>query len=197
MDGDLILPAENHPEDNERPLDEYRNYLRLLAKMQVSPRLAAKYDPSDFVQQTILEAHNCRHQYRGSSEAERLAWLRAILANVLAAAGRRFATDARDVNRERSLAAQLDLSSCRLEELLTADLTSASEVVVRSENMVQLAEAMSALPEDQRIAIELHHLKGLSLAEVAEQMDRTKPAVAGLLFRGLEKLRQSLERLGN
>jgi RNA polymerase sigma-70 factor (ECF subfamily) len=38
--------------------------------------------------------------------------------------------------------------------------------------------------------VELHHLKGLPVAEVAAQVGRTRPAVVGLLFRGLKKLRE-------
>ena len=54
-----------------------------------APRLRAKLDASDIVQQTILHAHERRAQFRGQTEAEWLGWLRAILANVLAAALRK------------------------------------------------------------------------------------------------------------
>jgi RNA polymerase sigma-70 factor (ECF subfamily) len=177
---------------NERPLEGYRDYLRLLARVQLSPRLQAKVDASDIVQQALLEAHRCHGQFRGQSEAERLAWLRAILANVLAAAARRFSASARDLGRERSLEAEVDLSSSRLECLLAADQTSPSEQAVRGEDLLRLAHAMACLPPDQRRVVELHHLKGMPLAEVAALMGRSRPAVAGLLFRGLNKLRELL-----
>jgi RNA polymerase sigma-70 factor, ECF subfamily len=176
----------------ERPLEGYRDYLHLLARVQLSPRLQAKVDASDIVQQTLLEAHKCQGQFRGQSEAERLAWVRTILVNVLAAAARRFATGNRDLGRERSLEAEVDKSSARLEDLLAADQTSPSERTVRSEDLLRLAQAMACLPRDQRKVVEMHHLKGLSLAEVAKLIDRSRPAVAGLLFRGLNKLRELL-----
>jgi RNA polymerase sigma-70 factor (ECF subfamily) len=53
-------------------------------------------------------------------------------------------------------------------------------------------EALQKLPPDQRRAIELHHLQDQSLAEAAQQMQRSRDAVIGLLFRGLRKLRQLL-----
>ena len=58
--------------------------------------------------------------------------------------------------------------------------------------LVRLADAMEALPEDQRRTIELKHLQGLPLVEVARQMNRSVPAVAGLLFRGMRALRTDL-----
>jgi RNA polymerase sigma-70 factor (ECF subfamily) len=176
----------------DRPLEDYRDYLRLLARLHISQRLRPKLDASDIVQQAILDAHKGRTQFRGQTEAEWLAWLRTILANALAAAARRFDTQAREVRRERSLEAELDLSSSRLECLLAADQTSPSEQAVRCEELLRLARAMARLPEDQRLVVELHHLKGLQVAEVAQQMGRTRPAVVGLLYRGLKQLRELL-----
>jgi RNA polymerase sigma-70 factor (ECF subfamily) len=182
---------------DERPLEGYRDYLRLLARAQLGPRLQAKMDASDVVQQTILQAHEGRAQFRGTTEAERLAWLRAILANVLAAAARRYETLARDVDRERSLEADLELSSSRLECLLAADQTSPSQGAVRCEELLRLAAALAQLPDDQRRVVELHHLQCLPVAEVATQIGRSRPAVVGLLFRGLKRLRQLLQEGGN
>jgi RNA polymerase sigma-70 factor (ECF subfamily) len=183
----------NRQADHDQPsLEAYRDYLRLLARLQLGSRLRAKLDASDVAQQTILQAHEKRAQFRGTTEAERLAWLRAILANVLAAAARRFDAKARDLGRERSLETELELSSSRLESLLAVDQTSPSERAVRGEELLRLAGALARLPDDQRRVVELHHLKGLTVLEVAQAMGRTRPAVVGLLFRGLKKLRELL-----
>jgi RNA polymerase sigma-70 factor (ECF subfamily) len=179
-------------ERQARPLEAYRDYLRLLARIQLVPRLQAKMDASDIVQQAILQAHEGRTQFRGTTEAEKLAWLRAILANVLAAAARRFDTAAREVGREQSLEAGLERSSSRLECLLAADQSSPSQRAVRSEELLRLATALTQLPEDQRSVVELHHLRSLPITEVAQQLGRTRPAVVGLLYRGVKKLRELL-----
>ena len=44
-----------------------------------------------------------------------------------------------------------------------------------------MAETLATLPEGQRRAIELHHLEGWPLAEIAIELETTKAAVAGLL----------------
>ncbi len=40
--------------------------------------------------------------------------------------------------------------------------------------------------------MELHYLNGLAVADVAEQIGRTRPAAVGLIFRGLKRLREIL-----
>ena len=181
--------GERHPDALER----CRHYLGLLARLQLQPRLQAKLDPSDIVQQTLLDAHANFEQFRGHSDAELIGWLRRILANNLAAAARRYGTQVRDVGREVSLEADLEKSSARIEAWLAANQSSPSEQVQRRELSFRLAESLARLPADQRRAVELHHLKGLSVNEVAEMMERSRPAVVGLLIRGLRGLRQSLE----
>ena len=76
---------------------------------------------------------------------------------------------------------------------MASDQSSPSQHAMRNEQLLPLAEALMRLPADQREAIELHHLKGCPLAEVAQQMGRSKGAVAALLFRGLKKLREFLQ----
>jgi RNA polymerase sigma-70 factor (ECF subfamily) len=176
-----------------RPLEAYRDYLRLLARLQLGPQLRGKLDPSDLVQETLLKAHQRSEQFRGQTEAEKAAWLRRILASTLADAARQFSAEARDLTRERSLEESLAESSVRLEAWLASERSAPSEQAERQEQLLLLAEALEQLPEDQRAAIELKHLHGCTLEETAQQMGRTRASVVGLLFRGLKKLRELLD----
>ena len=175
------------------PLNEYRDYLLLLARAQLNPRLRGRLDPSDIVQQTLLEAHRDASQFRGQTAAELAAWLRMMLARNLANAARDHTRDRRDVARERSLSAALDESSARLEAFLAAEQSSPSQRANRDEELRRLATALATLADGQREAVELRHLHGWPLAEIAAHLGRTPAAVAGLLHRGLAELRTLLE----
>ena len=87
----------------------------------------------------------------------------------------------------------LEDSSARLESWLVAGHSSPEEQASRQEQMLRLAGALARLSEDQRQAVELRHLRGCSVAEVAGQMDRSKEAVAKLLLRGVARLRELLD----
>jgi RNA polymerase sigma-70 factor (ECF subfamily) len=182
--------------DTETPgawLARYRDYLRLLARLHIDSRLLGKVDPSDVVQETLLKAQSNLLQFRGTTEAERAAWLRAILATTLAELVRRFTRQQRDVLLERSLHASLDESSSRLEAWLVDEQSSPSDLLVRQEMLLRLAAALESLPEDQRTILELRYLHGQPVAAIEQATGRSTASVAGLLRRGLDRLRALLE----
>jgi len=180
-------------EDLGRSLEGFRNYLHLLARLQLNPHVQGKLDASDVVQQTLAKAWQSLGEFRGTSEAEMAAWLRQILTRHLANAVRDFGRQKRDVARERSLEAALNGSSARLEAYLAAEQSSPSQRAARNEQVVRLAEALAALPEAQCEALSLHHLHGWTLEEVARQLGRSEAAAAGLIKRGLRTLRLQLQ----
>jgi RNA polymerase sigma-70 factor (ECF subfamily) len=174
-------------------LERFRDYLLQLARRHVGDQAGGRLDPSDLVQQTLLEAHRKRDQFRGQSPAEMAAWLRQMLAYGIADARRAQGRAKRDRAREGSLEAALEESFSRLEAWLAADQSSPSQRAVRQEELLRLAEALTQLPEDQRRAVELRHLHGASVAAIAQCLGRTETAVGGLLRRGMTKLREFLQ----
>ena len=114
------------PEDDRLVVERFRDYLRVLAGQHLDPRLRGKLDPSDVVQQTLLEAHAQRGQFRGTSEAELAAWLRQMLAHNLADAVRGFRRAKRDLKLERSLEEAVDQSASKIETWLVAEQSSPS-----------------------------------------------------------------------
>jgi RNA polymerase sigma-70 factor (ECF subfamily) len=175
-------------QDRGSELDRFRQYLSLLARLQLDPRFQGKVDLSGVVQQTLLEAHQDWDRFGRMSEEEKTAWLRRALTNNLIDDVRKLSTAARDVKLEQSLEMSVEESSARLEVLLATSDHSPVQRALRTERLLELAEALAQLPDDQRTAVELHHLKEQPLTEVAAHMGRSKGAVAQLVFRAMRRL---------
>ena len=180
--------------DETVDLSRFRPYLLMLARLQFDEVLRGKLDASDIVQQTLLEAHRSRPQFRGQSEPEMAAWLRRILARNLADELRKFRSNKRNVQLEASLQASMDESADRLEQWLAVEDASPSDCAIVNEQIVAVASALLTLPADVRQAIELHYLRGESLTLVAKRLDSNEVAVASLLRKGLKQLRGILPK---
>lgn len=170
-------------------------WLKLIARTQVESRFNAKFDPSDIVQQTLVQAVRDFPQFRGSTEAELMAWLRQILAHTLAHEIRRYAgTQKRDLHREVSLDQDLTAVSQRLGDLLPASGPSPSQHADAADRQVQLARILERLPPDYRDILVLRHLESLSHDDIARRMNRKPGAVRMLWVRALARLREEATR---
>lgn len=200
---DLVTPEPNFTErlnqarGGDAPaqgdlLRRFEPWLRLLARVQLESRFAAKFDASDVVQQTLLEAVNAFPQFRGSTEAELSAWLRQILAHALAHEIRRYhGTAKRDISQEVSLDAALAQSSQRLGAMFAESGLSPSQQAARRELDVLLADVLARLPNDYRDVLIFRHLENLTHEEIAARMNRTPGAVRMLWVRALSALREA------
>jgi RNA polymerase sigma-70 factor, ECF subfamily len=179
-------------DDAVKPVDQYREYLLVLARLHRDILVEARIDPSDIVQMTLLKAHQRHDQFRGNSGREQAAWMRQILTNTMIDVVRK--TRSAACPQERSLEEALEQSSRRLEALLQDRHPSPAAPADRHESLAALARALSELPDDQRSAIELRYLHGLSIGEISQRLERSAGSVGGLLQRGLRRLRELLQQ---
>jgi RNA polymerase sigma-70 factor (ECF subfamily) len=175
-------------------LEQYRNYLAVLAATQIEKRLQPRVSPSDVVQETMLRAHKNFAQFRGTTEPELLAWLRQILVNNLARFVEQHMLAARrDVRREVSiekLGVALEQSTIQLAALVPEKGgKSPSMAVVQREEAVVLADRLAQLSPDYREVLVLRNLQGLPFEEVAARIGRSVGATRMLWLRAIEKLR--------
>lgn len=179
----------------EELLRRHLSWLKLLAKLEIDTRYRGKFDESDVAQQVLLEAVRDFPQFRGESEAEFAAWLRRILAHVLAHEFRRYrGTQKRDISQEVSLEQTLQHSSARIGDMLAASMSSPSQHFLRCEQELLLADVLDRLPDDYREVVILRNLEGLSHEDVAQRMGRSVGAVRMLWVRALSQLKQEMER---
>jgi len=154
--------------------------------------LQAKVDPSDLVQQTLLEAYRGLDGFQGQTEGEWLAWIKQILKHNATDYIRSYkGTAKRRIQREVPMEAPRHGSSLfRIDPSDPGDTP--SQLVMQHENEIQLAEAVSRLAEDHQQVILLRNVQRLSFNEVAERMGRSRPAVQMLWLRALKKLKDLL-----
>jgi RNA polymerase sigma-70 factor (ECF subfamily) len=177
-----------------RLLAVYRSYLKLLARVQVDRVIRAKIDPSDLVQEVCIQVHRDLPQFRGTTEAEFLAWLRTVLAAKGANLVRQFrGTKRRDVRLEQQLVEAAERSSVLLGQPLLATDPAPSSHAIRSERTVAIADALAQLDPHYREVVILHNLEELPMSIVAEKMGRSVDSVRKLWARAVVQLRQLLK----
>ncbi len=178
-----------------RLLELYRNYLRLMARTLITPRLRTRLDASDLVQETFLKAHREFTGFLGSTEPELVAWLRQIMVHTLADEAKRHRRLGSDLRRQESLEAALDCSSSSVQEALAAPLTSISARLEKRERAALLADALEKLPAHCREVFIMRSLEHVPVDQIAARMGRSANAVYKLWFRAMAALKQELEGL--
>jgi len=170
-------------------LADYRPWLRVLARRfleqhRENEQLQKRVDDSDLVQQTCLSAVRKIGQFKGETVGEFLEWLRTIHERNLQNVVRRHL-----LTEKRKTTLEVVLESGHT---LAVDVSTPSQRLLQDERAVELAKFIEQLPDNQREAVRLRYLEGRTLDQIAEQLDRSTTAAAGLLKRGLQRLRELL-----
>jgi RNA polymerase sigma-70 factor (ECF subfamily) len=168
-------------------LEPLREFLRMLAARQFDARLSGRIDTSDIVHETYITALESLEQFRGSQRPEFLAWLRTVHEHVVQNLAREhIVTQKRSVRREQPLTAG------DLPQLHALIESTPSGNLLQAEAILQLIQALDKLPADQRTAIRLRYFENWTVERIGNHMQRSLPAIAGLLKRGLKSLRVRL-----
>jgi RNA polymerase sigma-70 factor (ECF subfamily) len=178
---------------NERALGELigrcRDYLLLIANADLDGGLQAKFDASDFVQQTLMAAHEHFGQFRGQTNEEFKGWLRQILVNDVNRVRRQFyVAQQREVGREH----RIDDSQVQQPPLFDGQYTPGTDAVAREQARV-LESAMAQLSDDYQRVIRLREWDELTFPEIGQQMNLSEDAARKLWRRAIVKLESILQ----
>jgi RNA polymerase sigma-70 factor (ECF subfamily) len=146
------------------------------------PTSAGDARPSDISQDILERVLGGFARFKGNTAGEWFSWIKTILGNRIAETSRSAQA------RKRAAAGVVPLDSQEATRVASRDM-SPSQATSRREEWHGLYACIYELPEAQREAIWLHHLKDLSVPEVARRMKRTESAVTGLLYRGWEQVK--------
>jgi RNA polymerase sigma-70 factor (ECF subfamily) len=177
----------------------YRNYLRMLIRTGLGPRLRLHVEVSDVIQETLMEVVRQFHRFNGQTEAALVGWLRNLVSQKLADLGRHYGRAKRGGNG-RTL--PLDVTpggrrdgeeGGRIFDMLVLSQTSPSQAASRREQVSRLADALAALAEDQADVLWLYFVENLSFSAIGVRMDLSRKSARTIYARGLKRLRRSLE----
>ena len=169
-----------------------RAYVGFLARSHVESWIQAKVDSSDLIQHTLMEAHQGFPNFSGQTEGEWIAWLKQILKHNATDFVRRFGAAKRRVTLEVAISNGNDSTYFRAAPELSSGGESPSQVMVRREQEIEISEALATLPDAYQEVIVLRNLQRLPFDEIAERMERSRPATQMLWMRALKKLQAQL-----
>jgi RNA polymerase sigma-70 factor (ECF subfamily) len=181
----------------------YRNYLRMVVRTGLGPRLRERVELSDVVQEALVEVVRQFPQFTGQTEAALVGWLRRLVGQKLADLGR---YHSRAKRAGDASALPLDAAwehggggsdsgggaAGRLLDMLALSQTSPSEAASRRELTVLLADALQDLPETEAEVLWLYHAENLSFESIGERLGVSRKVVSGLWARGLKGLKRQI-----
>jgi len=141
----------------------------------------------DLAQEVFLRVYRARKQY--SPSAKFTTWLFRIATNLAL-------NSVRD-NRHRQLDVSIDapIEEDEAPMELPAREMRIDDYMAERDRMAFIRNAISALPEKQRVAVLLHKYEEMDYGEIARILDCSESALKSLLFRAYETLRVQLAPL--
>lgn len=171
-------------------LQQYQNYLSLLADEELGPAIRAKASPSDVVQNSFLEAKRDFEQFTGNTPEEFRAWLRRLLLNNVADVIRSYqGTEKRDILRE----VQTENLDRRGLDAFEGGVGTPSSIVMKNEQVESLREAIEKLPGHYQDVIRWRNYDRASFEEIGQRLERSAEAARKLWVRAVELLQQELD----
>jgi RNA polymerase sigma-70 factor (ECF subfamily) len=135
-----------------------------------------------------MDAYRGFAEFRGGTTAEWLGWLRQIASHNACDLARRYAG-----TQKRLVKKEVPLESAGQAVGGPGDAPNTPSVLtVLEEQQVLLADAIAQLSSDHREVIVLRNLQGLTFADIAGRLGRSRPAVQMLWMRAIESLRDKV-----
>jgi RNA polymerase sigma-70 factor (ECF subfamily) len=173
-------------------LDCYRDRLRRMIAIRLDRRIYARVDPSDVVQETLVDAHRRMPEFLANSQISFYPWLRRIANDRLIDVHRvHLGAGKRSVLREDRWKPPLSSDSVvDLAERIVAGNTGPEQDVLRAEMQQRAINALMELKVQDREILVLRYLEGLGVRDIAEVLEITETAVTSRQLRALQKLRR-------
>lgn len=168
---------------------QLRPLLLRAAAQKLSPDLRQKFDASDVAQVSMIEILAGLPDFAGKSPNQLRSWIYRIVQNNVTDVGRSYRnSQRRDISRETGL----DDGDRKFE--IQSDCRTASSLMIRAENEVELMKVILQLPQRGKQVLELRHHYEMNYAEISTEMGITEVAARKLYSRTIAELRNRLSQ---
>jgi RNA polymerase sigma-70 factor (ECF subfamily) len=181
----LLEKAKTGDEDAlSRAFEKHRRRLAVLIHYKLSPHARQFYEVEDLVQETQMRAFRDIGRFTYQAPGSFLRWLSSIADHVIV-------DRMRYQNRERRAGEEVPFrSASNPGGPEPADTKTPSRLFAQQEAVERLLARLDALPEDYRQALVLAKIEGLTTAEIAARLGKSREAVALLVYRALKRFRE-------
>jgi RNA polymerase sigma-70 factor (ECF subfamily) len=159
--------------------------LEAFIRMRVGRKVGQRESVRDIAQSVCREVVADLHGMEIRGEKEFRNWLFLEAGRKILKKARFHGQERRDVGRE---AAALDPEDAATLHAAYASFLTPSQIVDARDEVAAVESAIAGLPEQQRDAITLTRLMGLSTADAAKEIGVSESAVRGLIARGLARI---------
>ncbi|MFK8112899.1 MAG: sigma-70 family RNA polymerase sigma factor [Rubripirellula sp.] len=182
---------------------EHRPRLKQMLQYRMDPRLKARTDLSDILQESYLDAVRRLEHFHKKPHLSMYLWLRQItmqrLIDVhrqhLLATKRDVRNEVRFAHRESGRQDFLAATSVAIARRLVDQMITPSQVAIRQEMLEQVEQSLEQLDEIDREILALRHFEEMKNGEVAEYLGLSEAAASNRYVRALSRLRKDLEQI--
>jgi RNA polymerase sigma-70 factor (ECF subfamily) len=179
-----------------RLLDRHRDRLRRMVVVRLDHRVLARLDPSDIVQDALVEADRKLADFVRERPVPFYPWLRRLAWEHLVRLHRRhLRARRRSVLREAASLTRLpDESAVSLAERLAAPSLAPDHRLLEAELKARVKRALNDLPERDREVLVMRYLEDLSNSEIAVVLGISEGAVRTRHTRALDRIAKHVNR---
>lgn len=164
-------------------------------RFRLDPRLRARLDPEDVIQEVFLEASKRIDYLKGNTAQDAIIWIRMILFQVMTDLHRRHIGAAK-----RSAASECkvravgdDGGETEGNDLFAGKIDQPFVNIARKEDAIALREAINSLSDIDQQIITLRHIEELTNAEAAQIIGMSEQAASARYVRAFKRLKAAVK----
>ncbi|MCU0710557.1 MAG: sigma-70 family RNA polymerase sigma factor [Pirellula sp.] len=167
-----------------RLMELQRQHLRRFVECRINQKVASRLDASDIIQEVYIRAYRGLDTYLVDPEIPPLVWLRRLSKQILSEAHRKQFRQLRSPYQE-----QANINESFIWRIVDSGESIRTEAEKR-DTAERIRSLLSQLSEIDREVLEMRHLEGYSIRDIAQLLDLTQDTIKKRYYRALSRFRE-------